>query len=478
MGKSKASVTVAEVSEAELDLDFQQQQILTQLHGFQEAVTLINLRQDDLQHHMADLQQSLANLNVHQTQQSKFQQTLIEEIRSLKHPPPTQPSPQIPIGSILVSLGSGPFSTAHTTFPLPTWSTSPSPSRTTPFVAGPSTLSYDHTSFPIFTHTTGCPPLSVSGVPFSHTLVPDPQSAHHFPPLPSPISPHRHLKIELPCFFGKDPYGWIAIAKEFLDYHEVEDHRRATVAGLHFGRDAAHWLRWYKMRFSLSSWATFTTQLLQHFRPTESLNFHMALSHITQIGSVEDYVARFIRLSCWTLDWSDEQLLGTFLGGLKEDLQDDVVAQRPASLARAIELARIYETKQRRRSNVRSGFTQSSSTHSKPFLPSIAAPFMSTTASRPLPPATPTPLPKPILRLTQAEMRARREQGLCFNCDEQYRLGHRCRQSHILMLLTDEDFFDFQSEPETSDPSDPSLGEQLAPPIALNAISATKRSRG
>ncbi|KAM2455418.1 hypothetical protein PS1_015426 [Malus domestica] len=93
MGKSKASVMVAEVSEAELDLDFQQQQILTQLHGFQEAVTLINLRQDDFQHHMADLQQSLASLNVHQTQQSKFQQTFIEEIRSLKHPPITQPSP-------------------------------------------------------------------------------------------------------------------------------------------------------------------------------------------------------------------------------------------------------------------------------------------------------------------------------------------------------------------------------------------------
>ncbi|KAM2882707.1 hypothetical protein COP2_015652 [Malus domestica] len=103
---------------------------------------------------------------------------------------------------------------------------------------------------------------------------------------------------------------------------------------------------------------------------------------------------------------------------------------------------------------------------------------MSTPASRSLPAATPTFPPKPILRLAQAEMRARREHGLCFNCDEQYWPGHRCRQSHILMLLADEDFSDFQSEPKTSNPSDPSIGDQPAPPIALNAISATKRSRG
>lgn len=72
MGKSKASVTVVKVSEAELDLEFQQQQILTQLHGFQEAVNMMNLCQDDLQHHMADLQQSFASLNVYQVQQNQF----------------------------------------------------------------------------------------------------------------------------------------------------------------------------------------------------------------------------------------------------------------------------------------------------------------------------------------------------------------------------------------------------------------------
>lgn len=189
------------------------------------------------------------------------------------------------------------------------------------------------------------------------------------------------------------------MADEVLDYHEIEDRRRATVAGLHFGGDAAHWLWWFKMRFPLSSWATFTTQLLQRFGPTESLNFHMALSHITQTGSIEGYVGRFIRLSCRTPDWSDEQLLGAFLEGFKEELQDDVVAQCPVSLAHAIELARIYETKQGRRSIFCLGLPRSSSTTSKPFPPSTTAPTISPTISRSLHPATPNPPFKPILRL-------------------------------------------------------------------------------
>lgn len=138
------------------------------------------------------------------------------------------------------------------------------------------------------------------------------------------------MKIELPRFFEDDPYGWIAMVDEFLEYHKVEDHCHVTVAGLHLEGDAAHWLCWFKMRYPISSWATFTTQLLQSFGPSDSLNFNMALSHISQTTIIEAYVGHFISLSCRTLDWTDAQLLGAFLGSLKDELQDDVIAQGPA----------------------------------------------------------------------------------------------------------------------------------------------------
>ncbi|RVW92924.1 hypothetical protein CK203_040429 [Vitis vinifera] len=34
----------------------------------------------------------------------------------------------------------------------------------------------------------------------------------------------------------------------------------------------------------------------------------------------------------------------------------------------------------------------------------------------------------PIKRLTESELQARREKGICFKCDEKFSLGHRCKK--------------------------------------------------
>ena len=39
-----------------------------------------------------------------------------------------------------------------------------------------------------------------------------------------------------------------------------------------------------------------------------------------------------------------------------------------------------------------------------------------------------------IKRLTRDEMQRRRAQGLCFNCNERFTLGHRCSQPQLLLL--------------------------------------------
>ena len=40
----------------------------------------------------------------------------------------------------------------------------------------------------------------------------------------------------------------------------------------------------------------------------------------------------------------------------------------------------------------------------------------------------------PYKRLSWEEMQRRRAQGLCFNCDERFTSGHRCRQPQLLLL--------------------------------------------
>lgn len=44
-----------------------------------------------------------------------------------------------------------------------------------------------------------------------------------------------------------------------------------------------------------------------------------------------------------------------------------------------------------------------------------------------------------IKRLTLAEMSARRGKGLCFNCDERFSPGHKCKHKISFMILCEEE---------------------------------------
>ncbi|KAF7154542.1 hypothetical protein RHSIM_Rhsim01G0254600 [Rhododendron simsii] len=44
----------------------------------------------------------------------------------------------------------------------------------------------------------------------------------------------------------------------------------------------------------------------------------------------------------------------------------------------------------------------------------------------------------PLKHLTQKEMEARREKGLCFNCDEKFVKGHRCQRTQLHLIIGEE----------------------------------------
>ena len=49
----------------------------------------------------------------------------------------------------------------------------------------------------------------------------------------------------------------------------------------------------------------------------------------------------------------------------------------------------------------------------------------------------PSTLPNNVKRLSSAEHAERRSKGLCFNCDEQFKPGHHCKQTQLLLLNAD-----------------------------------------
>ena len=45
----------------------------------------------------------------------------------------------------------------------------------------------------------------------------------------------------------------------------------------------------------------------------------------------------------------------------------------------------------------------------------------------------------PVQKISPAEMQARREKWLCYNCDDKYSFGHRCKKMQFYLISADEE---------------------------------------
>ena len=66
---------------------------------------------------------------------------------------------------------------------------------------------------------------------------------------------------------------------------------------------------------------------------------------------------------------------------------------------------------------------------------STFVPFRNMVSQRP--PITPAHKTTLIKHLSKAEMRARRENGICYNCDDKFTLGDRCVEKNLYLLDVD-----------------------------------------
>ncbi|MCH80430.1 retrovirus-related pol polyprotein from transposon opus [Trifolium medium] len=68
----------------------------------------------------------------------------------------------------------------------------------------------------------------------------------------------------------------------------------------------------------------------------------------------------------------------------------------------------------------------------------------------------------PVKRLSPDELQARRDKGLCYNCDERYQCGHRCKR--LFHLLNEE------SEEQNDDASAFVFQGEQSDPIEINSV--------
>jgi hypothetical protein len=177
------------------------------------------------------------------------------------------------------------------------------------------------------------------------------------------------------------------------------------------------------------------------------------LTKLKYSGIVEDFIFSFEHLAFKTEGISDVFFRECFISGLKDEICAHVLMECPQTWLEATQRAKEEQ------------YIVSSQTR-KPSFPPLPKP------TNYAPPATPLKIQK----LTRAEMVERQLKGLCYNCNDKYFPGHKCKEHNHFMVVTEdlseEDGVVLHVEelPPPSDPTPPSDPLDVDLVISLNSL--------
>ncbi|KAG6488248.1 hypothetical protein ZIOFF_057007 [Zingiber officinale] len=242
------------------------------------------------------------------------------------------------------------------------------------------------------------------------------------------------MKVEFPRWENNDPIGWISRAEKYFRFHGTSDNAKVDLASINLEGDAIQWYDWLEACHGPPKWEEFKEELINRFGPSGYENVDGELAKIRQTSTLLEYQGRFERLSNRTRDWSEKQLLGTFIEGLRLDIRREVKMNQPRTMKATLSFARLQEEKineEGRRNN--KVIRENPSHYSTP------------------------------RRLTKEEIKERMAKGLCWHCDEKWHRGHQCKQKRILMIEPienseeEDDFYEGETQDNINEVQDDSM---------------------
>ncbi|KAJ0010545.1 hypothetical protein Pint_33757 [Pistacia integerrima] len=233
----------------------------------------------------------------------------------------------------------------------------------------------------------------------------------------------KPAKLDFPRYDGSEDLAlWICRAEQFFEFQGTAFDDQVRLAAYHLEKDAQLWYQQRKTQEHLITWESMKVGLLARFVATEYEDFFRDLCKLKQTNSVSDYQAQFERLLACAGTLTDKQEVECFISGLKQGIRADNSAQ--------------------------SGTTTVGGTKG-------------TTQERII----------PIRKFSQTELQRRREQGLCYNCDEKYMFGHKCKK---LFLIDAEEEIELSKVVEEDNHD---CEEDETPAISLHALVGVQSSQ-
>ena len=256
------------------------------------------------------------------------------------------------------------------------------------------------------------------------------------------------LELDFPRFNGtEDPTSWLCRAEQFLRFHEIPMEDQVSLASFHLEGEAQLWYQLLQQESDSINWTTFKAGLLARYGPTQFYDYFGELTKLQQTSTVKEYQSRFEQLLAKVGHLPTVRQVSCFVSGLKEGVKADVLAGRPTDLSTAIGLARLYEA---RNTSLRRTTTTVSQ------VGRFGAPVAKEENN--------SRSPFPIRRMSPAELKERREKGLCYNCNEKFVPGHRCKKLFLIEACSEDEEDDVDMEVEALESSE-------TPGISLHAIS-------
>jgi hypothetical protein len=220
--------------------------------------------------------------------------------------------------------------------------------------------------------------------------------------------------VDATKFDGLDPTGSVTQMEHYFSLYDITDELAKIRYGvLHLDQECWKWWRWRKNdRQGYVAWTHFVADIYERF--DIDTNHLVHLKKLKQSGTVEDFIASFERLDFHTEGMSDAFFRECFISGLNNEIRSHVCMAQPQSL---VEATKIYKEAQQ---------VLSSQNRKPSFIPC-------TKPVNPTPPSTPLKIQK----LTKAKMTEFQLKGLCYNCDEKYFLGHKCKEQNIFTAISE-----------------------------------------
>lgn len=286
----------------------------------------------------------------------------------------------------------------------------------------------------------------------------------------------KSLRVKIPRFNGTNVDDWVYKINKFFDLHAIENSLRLSVIPFHLEGVPSTWYQWMEKGGSFSDWDSFLQALQLRFGTSIYDDPLGRISKLIQKGKVADYRAEFEALMPRITGVSEAMFLNFFIWGLKLEIRRELLMLKPVDLADAMAKAQLFEDRHEDilfRSRFQEG-RQPSFHRTTQFSPGSGPSAVHPTNARSVPtPSTPnTSHSLPIKKLSPAELKERRDKGLCFTCDEKFNFGHKCKNRMLILCGYDED------EPEDSkNDSLQEFEENTEDEVSLNSLSNSMNPR-